>query len=208
VGDKSEPPIVAELGRPETPEEAATRKAENSKKRRASQTMLNLVLALLASLAVVFVLVLVVVRPNPLPADPIDFRSVAEQSQPGAGEPLVTPTVPVDWRANAAQLEVISGVQTWYIGFVVAESRFVALNQGIEANPTWRSNLLENARETGELAIAGLDWTLFDRRNADDPGNLEFAMATNVDGTDFVLYGTATDEEFELLASSIAEELE
>ena len=42
-----EPAIVAELGRPETPDETAERKAETSRKHRAGQTTFNLVVALI-----------------------------------------------------------------------------------------------------------------------------------------------------------------
>ena len=47
------PRIVAELGRPETPDETAARKAESSRVYRASQNTRNLVAALLVTLAVV-----------------------------------------------------------------------------------------------------------------------------------------------------------
>ena len=56
------PRVVAELGRPETPEETAARQAENSLKHRQRQTVTNLVLALGASLLVVLALVLLVPR--------------------------------------------------------------------------------------------------------------------------------------------------
>ena len=55
-----QPAIVAELGRPETPEETAARKAENSRKRRANQTAFNLIVATIASLGIVLFLVVVV----------------------------------------------------------------------------------------------------------------------------------------------------
>ena len=60
-----ERPIVAELGRPETPEETANRKAERSRLHRSNQTALNLVAALIVCLVVVLLIVLVVVRPDP-----------------------------------------------------------------------------------------------------------------------------------------------
>ena len=77
-----QPAIVAELGRPETPEETAARKAENSRKRRANQTAFNLIVATIASLGIVLFLVVVVVRPNPEPAPGIEYVTIAAQSQP------------------------------------------------------------------------------------------------------------------------------
>ncbi|MEO7348435.1 MAG: DUF4245 domain-containing protein, partial [Terrimesophilobacter sp.] len=75
-----EPRVVAELGRPETPQEAADRRAEASRVRRQSKTFVNLVIALLASLAVVAVVVLVVVRPDAAPREPIDYAAIAAEA--------------------------------------------------------------------------------------------------------------------------------
>lgn len=208
MAEKHDPPIVAELGRPETPEETAARKAENSRKHRASQTTINLVLSIAASLAVVLALVLVVVRPDQPAREPIDYALIAEQSQDQVDAPLATPTVPADWAANAARLESVDGVETWYIGFITGSEQFIALNQGIDANETWQSNLLESARETGTMTIAGTEWTVFDRRDVDDPGNIAFALTTTIGDSWFVLHGTAPDAEFETLAASLTEDLE
>src|SRR5690606_28187846 len=62
--DETGRPIVAELGRAETPQETAERKAAASATRRTNQTALNLFIAVLASLAIVAFLVMVVVRPD------------------------------------------------------------------------------------------------------------------------------------------------
>ena len=59
-----EPRVVAELGRPETPQETVDRRAVASRTRRQNQNFFNLIIALLASLAVVAIIVLVVVRPD------------------------------------------------------------------------------------------------------------------------------------------------
>ena len=47
------PRIVAELGRPETPDETAARKAESSRVHRESQNTRNLVAALIVTIAIV-----------------------------------------------------------------------------------------------------------------------------------------------------------
>ncbi len=129
------PPVVAELGRPETAEETAARRAETSRKHRANQTLLNLILATAASLGIVAFLFAVVVRPDTSPPEPIDYVAIAESAN--ADVPLAAPTVPVDWHANAARFRAEFGVQTWYVGFITADEGFIALNQGIDANVTW-----------------------------------------------------------------------
>ena len=79
---KKQPRIVAELGRPETPDETARRKAENTRKHHANQTAVNLTLSIVASLAVVLFLVLVVVRPSgTVNRQEIDYQTVAESAE-------------------------------------------------------------------------------------------------------------------------------
>jgi len=198
------PAIVAELGRPETREEAATRRAEYSRKRRANQTVLNLALALGASLVVVLFLVSVVVRPEAAPDPGVNWVDTAAEASAGAGVDLIAPALPGEWTANDARFEEKAGVPTWYIGFLTPAKQFIAMNQGIEANPTWLASVLRDAVETGSTTIDQVRWTIYDQRAVDSPGNYAFAMSDELDGSTMALYGTAPTNEFELLAASIA----
>src|SRR5690554_1463160 len=109
-------PIVAELGRPETPAETAARKAETSRLHRSNQTAINLVAALVVCLVVVLLIVLVVVRPDPEPREPLDYTAAAQEAQSSVSVPLISPELSSDWSANSAELETSSGVTSWYIG--------------------------------------------------------------------------------------------
>lgn len=206
MAERKQPAIVAELGRPETPEETAERKAANSRRHRANQTLFNLVVALVASLAIVLFLVVVVVRPAPAPTDPIDYASIAAEAQAEAAEPLIAPALPPGWYANDARFGAVAEVPTWYIGLVTPSTQFIALNQGVGANPTWQSTVLDNAPETGSATIDGLTWAVYDQRDASDPGNFAYSMSTTVGGSTILLHGTAPTAEFELLAAAIAAE--
>jgi hypothetical protein len=201
-------PVVADLGRPETPEETSARKAEASRKHRANQTLRNLIWALLASLAVVLFLVLVVVRPNPPAAEPIDYATVATQAQGDLPDTLVAPVLAPGWSANEAELRKVGDITVWYIGFITPDEQFIAFSQGIEANPTWVDNVLETAQPTGSTRIAGTEWVAYDNRDDDDPGNIAFALVTERDSSTFVLNGTASDSEFEELATALGEAMD
>src|SRR5690606_2527992 len=142
-------------GRPETPQETAARKAETSRLHRANQTTLNLVAALVVCLGVVLLIVLVVVRPDPEPRQPIDYAAIAEQAQPSVDEPLVSPSLPGDWSANSATLQTEAGVTSWYIGLITPSTQYIGIRQGIDANPTWLANQLEFARGSGAIDIDG-----------------------------------------------------
>src|SRR5680860_644767 len=121
------PRVVAELGRPETPQETMDRKAENSRKYRARKTLNNLVLSLLATLAAVLMIVLLVPRNDNPVNRAVDFTTVAAQLQPGVDEPLVVPELPQGWSANAAEWRTgaADAVPAWYIGLVTSSSQFI-----------------------------------------------------------------------------------
>jgi len=201
--EQKQPRVVAELGRPETPEETAARKAETTRKHRANQTALNLVVALVASLGIVLFLVVVVVRPAAPPTESVDYSQIARDT----GQQLVAPVLPPTWTANDARYGTTDGVTSWYIGFITPETQFIAFEQGLDTNPTWLATVLGRATATGATTIDGVEWTVYDQRDGDDPGNFAYSMSTEVaDGT-IVLHGTAPDAEFEQLATAIAAEL-
>ena len=207
MAQKQKPPrIVAELGRPETPDETAARKAENSLKHRQRQTVQNLILALGASLLVVLVIVLLVPRSDtPMERD-IDVAAVAEAAQVATDDPLAVPVLPDGWRANAAELRTsnVDGVTAWYAGYLTPSNEYIGMYQGLEANPTWVAGLLERTLATGTVTIDGVEWTLYDNRDSgDDVGNARYGLVTESGGSTFVLLGTATPEEFETLAAAL-----
>jgi uncharacterized protein DUF4245 len=208
MAKRKEPAIVAELGRPETPEETAERKAADSARHRANQTLLNLLVALAASLAIVLFLVLVVVRPASVPSLTVDYEAIAAEAQGGTTQPLISPKLPADWSANDARLERRDAVLTWYIGLLTPSTQFVAFNQGIDANETWQTATLNDVTQTGTTTVAGHEWAVFAHRDAEDPGNFAYSMAMTSGRDTIVLHGTAATEEFELLAAAIAAELE
>lgn len=207
----AQPPIVAELGRPETPEEAAERKAEASRVRRSNQTALNLVIATIASLGIVAFLIAVVVRPDATARPPADYIGIAQEADEAV--PLLAPPIPADWYANDARITSEAGVRTWAVGFVTGDSGFIGLDQGIGlgADPalaasraTWLGEVLDGLRSTGTMTIGGAEWAVYDNRDDPEPGNYAYAIVTDLDGSTVVLHGTADDASFEALAASIA----
>ncbi len=203
------PRVVAELGRPETPQETADRKAEASRKRRANQTVFNLVLALAASLAIVVLLVLVVVRPDQAPREPVDYAGIASEFQPQSEVPLVVPVLPEGWKSNGATFDVDDGAAaTWRIGFVTPDDRYAAVDQAVDPDEGWLDDRLESASATSTTEIGGLEWDVYDRRDDDPTGNYAYAISTSVDGTLYVVHGVATDPEFITLAASVAAEVD
>jgi hypothetical protein len=189
-------------------QEAAPTAAERRAARRANQTTFNLVLALLASLGIVALLVAVVVRPETsLPT--VDYRQSGADAQGSVDEPLAVPDLPGEWSANRAELVTApaDGVTRWEIGFLTPGGEYIALTQGIDANPSWLADQVRSARASATLSYGGLDWDVYDRRDVADAGNVEYALVTTSGASTVVLAGTAVEQEFAVLATAVAKEL-
>jgi hypothetical protein len=204
---RREPRVVAELGRPETADETARRKADDAIRRRQRQTVKNLVGSLLASLAVVAIIVLLVPRSEqPIERD-VDVPAVAAQAQAGIDTQLAVPELPEGWRSNAAELrdDRADGVTAWYAGYLTPSDEYAGMYQGLDANPTWTADLLANTIATGVTTIDGVEWTVYDNRDTtDEVGNARYGLVTEAGESTFVLLGTAPPAEFETLARAIA----
>jgi len=203
------PVIVAELGRPETPEEKAARLTEQSRKYRARKTINNLILSLGVTVVAAFVIYLMVPHADQAPNWQVDYVKIGEQAQSAAPSGLDIPIVPSSWRANSAKLEGggSDGVIVWRVGFITPTNEFAGYRQGFDANAAWVSSILGSKTKTSTATIAGLTWDIYDNRSVEGAKNLAYAMVTVAAGSTFVLNGTATDAQFVELATAVAKSL-
>lgn len=202
-------PVVAELGRPETAEETWARKDSARRARRQHQTAFNLVLALIASLGIVVFLVAVVARPDGAVDRSVDYQQVASQADV-PGVTLAAPELPDSYSANRADYKdkAADGVDVWTVGFLTPDKQYVGLQQGIDANPTWVANQLDQHAATGSRSIGGTKWTVYDRRaEGKDAGNQAYALVASFGRNTVVLAGTADDASFRKIAAGVAKQL-
>lgn len=199
-----QPRIVAELGRPETPEEAAERKAAHSAAYRSSQNLRNLIAALIVTLGVVLVVVFAVPRGTPPPQDDIDVAAVAERISESEGRPLVVPDVPGEWRVNVAAVDGDT-TRAWTIVYVPGEEQgFVRVAQGFDADPAWTTRVLRGADAAETVTIDGVEWMRYDIADPEAAGNVTSALSAQA-GTDVVLvYGNAPEVDIERTAESVS----
>ncbi|MFS0893170.1 DUF4245 family protein [Microbacterium sp. 179-I 3D3 NHS] len=185
-------PIVAELGRPETPEETAARKAASSKAYRGSQTIRNLVAALLVTVAVVAVIIFAVPRGEPVAAEKIDVAAIAAGVESTVESPAIVPELDGFWRVNAAGLEN-GATPIWEVTLAPAaedERGFIKLAQAFDADSSWAPQRLSGVAPTDEVRIGGLVWDVYDLGAAGSDANLTYAIGTQA-GDDYVLlYGS------------------
>lgn len=198
-------PIVAELGRPETPEETAARKAASSKAYRSSQTMRSLVAALLVTLAVVAVIIFAVPRGEPTPAAEIDVSRIAADVESTMQSPVIVPDLDDFWRVNAAGLESGATV-VWGVTLAPAgedERGFIRLAQAFDADAAWAPQRLNGIAPTDTIDIGGLDWDVYKPGTAGSEQNVTYAIGTQA-GDDYVLlYGSRSAASTADLAESL-----
>ena len=160
--DETGRPIVAELGRPETPEETAARKAERARKRRANQTARQ-PRRRAGRLARHRALARARRRApgHPTARDRSTTRPVAADAQAGVDAPLARarrcPTAGPPTAPNYVA-EPRDGITTWY-DRPDHPRRAVhrSCSQGIDANESWVAEQLETRRPTGDVTIDGID---------------------------------------------------
>ncbi|PWC08491.1 DUF4245 domain-containing protein [Mycetocola zhujimingii] len=199
------PRVVAELGRPETPEETAARKAENSRKYRGAKTVNNLVYSLLVTVGLVAVIVLAVPRSDTPVYESVDYNSVAEEAQNSYPQPLANPDLPDSWTSNRADVGKTGGVRSWNIGLISPSDQFIAITQGFDANETWVAQQLKQSLASSTESIAGIEWTVYDNRDdTDGYGNVHYALTTVAGDSTFLIFGTGSEPEFRAVAEAIS----
>jgi hypothetical protein len=202
--------IVAELGRPETPEETAARISDNSRKYRSRKTLNNLVLSLLVTVGAVVVLVLLVPRTDTVIDRNVDYSEVVAQLQIGIDEPLVDPDLPEGWRANAAEWRpgTNDDVPSWYLGLLTPKNQFIGLSQAIDANATWLAARLSNTPASDVITIDGVEWDVYlNPAPENERGNFEYALVTTAASSTYLMVGTADAAEFSVLAEALGDSI-
>lgn len=198
-------PIIAELGRPETPEETAARKAAFSKAYRSSQTVRNLVAALLVTVAVVAVIIFAVPRGEPVKAKPLDVAGIAAGVESSMEREVIIPELGTFWRANKAEMQGGATV-VWEVTLAPKSDKergFIKVAQAFDADSSWAPQRLNGIAPTDTVRIGGLDWDVFKPGNADSNANISYAIGTQA-GDDYVLlYGSRTADSTAELAESL-----
>lgn len=201
------PRVVAELGRPETPEETAARKARDSKLYRQRKTVNNLVLSLIVSLGMVVVIVLAVPRGDYTTDRKVNVVELAQAAQDTAEMPLAVPKLDEGWRASQAELRASdeNELSYWYVGYITPDTQFAAFKQAINANPTWIADQLDNRVATGTETRSGREWTVYDYNQlSSSETNARFGLTTESNGLTYIVYGTTTPENVWELADALA----
>lgn len=185
-------------------------------KRRARQTLINLLLALAATLAVVFVMVMITPRDDSNRIKPVDYAAIVSEVKQATGLDVPVPDgLPEGWWANAARFNAkpADGVMTWHIGFVGEKGQYIGIDEGFAANETWLYQKTAGFASNGDGRPIGRELGLqtFSGNTEKTRGQTlyvftQVAMADQQSGastsTNFViLSGTASEAEFAQFAN-------
>ena len=179
-------------------------------KRRARQTLINLLLSLGATIGVMLVLILAVPRDDSNRVQAVDYQEIASQAASEAPGLLLVPTLPtlpVDWYSNAARFRSAAqdGVATWYAGFVGPNSEFIAMTQGLEVNQTWIQIQLEANKPTGEIALGDRSWVIYETTKTNTPAkSKDFLMLLEYENNAVLVYGVAPRLQLEEFATQLS----
>jgi hypothetical protein len=180
-------------------------------KRRARQTVNNLVLALIASLGIMLAIVLIVPRDDSNRIQKVDYKSIAAEASASSGKQIVAPELPDGWWANSARWspKPVDGVQNWYVGFVGPKNQYVGLTQAFGINPTWLALQLKNNTKTGTQAIGAYTWDIYEATEPNDPVKTkDFMMVLNYNKQDVaIMYGVAHPQDFVDIGTAIQAKL-
>ena len=175
-------------------------------KRRAKQTLNNLLLSLAATAGVMVLLVLAVPRDDSNRVEPVDYVAIGEQAASETSEKLLIPTIPVDWYSNSARYRSSAqdGVANWYVGFVGPNSEFVAITQGLDVNQTWMQLMIESNKPTGDVVIEGKTWKVYESVREDNPPkSKDYLMVLEYENNAVFVYGVAPTANLEDFAAQL-----
>jgi hypothetical protein len=133
----------------------------------------------------------------------INVQAQADRIAPVAQFNPLSPDLPDGWTSNFARWTTggADNVAHWKVGYVTADHEFLSLTQTADANPTWLAQQTEEAPPVGKREIEGQNWQI---RHQPE---IERSLVLQWKGTTVIVKGTASDEEFDVLASAVTDEL-
>jgi Protein of unknown function (DUF4245) len=180
-------------------------------KRRARQTVTNLILALIASMGIMLAIVLIVPRDDSNRIQPVDYKSIAADASTVSAHQVLAPVMPKGWWANSARYndKPDDGVQNWYLGFVGPKNQYIGLTQAFGINPTWLAYQVKDDAKTGTQAIGSYTWDIYEATQPNDPPKTkDYQMVLKYNKTDVaIIYGVAKPSDFVTIATSIQNKL-
>lgn len=183
-------------------------------KRRARQTVRNLLLSLLVSFAMVAIIVIAVPRDESNRIPKVDYAKIAAQVEDSTDYDVIAPVLPEGWWVSNASwsANTTGGVATWTVSFVGPKNQYVGMTQAWNINSTWLFTQLGDGAAPNVQQI-GSDWWQYTVPEPKNPPKMRDIVRVykmnleNAEGNTVLLYGFDSEADFELISSLITKEL-
>lgn len=174
--------------------------------------MNNLLLSLLATAAMVLLIILVVPRDESSRIPKIDYTAVAAEASESSGKQIIVPVIPNDWWSNQAQWlgNPVDAVPRFEVGFVGPKNEYIGQTQAFGVNPTWIALSLKDVvlAETFTNPGSELKWEVFKNPvQREQPKTRDTIWMLQYEGDAILLYGTADKSQFGGFTKSIESQL-
>jgi hypothetical protein len=185
--------------------------SDSAARHRARQTIVNLVLALAASVALVVLIVTTLPRDESNRIKPVAYDSIVTQAASSSGLDLIKIKPLENWWCNLAQLNLSSSdaVPNFKAGFVGSNVKYLGYTQAFGGNPTWLAFQIKEKTLTGTFEYSSHTWNIYQSIVKNDPAKtMDYMMVLNYKNDDYVLlYGVADKNEYEAFAKEISDRL-
>ncbi len=181
--------------------------SDSAARHRARQTVINLCLALGASVGLVVTLVLIVPRDDSNRVKEVDYTTISQKAKVDSGFEVITVTPPTNWWSNNAALTTnnVDTVPVFKAGFVGSDIKYIGYTQAFNANPTWLALSLNGKVITGDYSSKHYKWDIYESIVENNPKKtMDYIMVLNYKAQDYVLlYGVADQSDFKTFIDSI-----
>ena len=185
--------------------------SDSAARHRARQTVINLVLALAACVALVVVITVTLPRNESNRVQAVDYSSVVTRAANSSKLELVNVKLPNNWWCNQAALTTnnIDTVPVFKAGFVGSDTKYIGYTQALNANPTWLALGLNGMTQTVTKTYGSHSWDIYESFVKHDPKKtmdyvmvLKYTSKTSNENY-ILLYGVAEPAEFDFFAKQL-----
>lgn len=166
------------------------------------RTPLDMVRSMVVILALVFVVVWLLPRPNGIEQPPVDVRSAATAAASTLPfEPVVPAALPQGWKPTSAySRRSTDDVITWHIGYLTPEGKYAGVEMAADATPKWVQAQTAAPRPTdaGSRTVGGVEWEELYRQDRN-----RSTLKREADGITTLVTGGAGFDELSVLAEAV-----
>lgn len=129
---------------------------------RKNSNWVNMVIAILACLAVAVGILFIAPQPEVDSERVVDYQGIAEQSEGNADFDLIVPQIPRGWSSNEATLDRLNDSEylSWYMSFIGPENQWVSIEQA-EASANWAKKNTDDAVAAEKVTVGGADFQIY-----------------------------------------------